>query len=121
MTPDQIAELAKQGLLGVLLLCSIGAIIYLYKALAAVQTQRMADWKEISDVVKSNSNSLRDWIAANESRTRALEQTGRAQELSAASHTALAHEVSLLRDTIGEAIQSNRAVREALLKQGVNL
>ena len=81
----------------------------------------MADWKEMAEVVKANSNSLRDWIAANESRTRALEQTSRAQELAAASHTALAAEIGMLRETIGEAIQSNRNMREALLQKGVHL
>jgi hypothetical protein len=67
MSPDQFTELAKQGLLGFLLVMAIGAIIYLYRNCQKLQTDRISDWKEIADVVKANSNSLRDWIAANES------------------------------------------------------
>lgn len=125
MSPDQFTELAKQGLLGFLLVMAIGAIIYLYRNCQKLQTDRISDWKEIADVVKANSNSLRDWIAANESRTRAIEQTARAQELTAVSATSLANEISQLRETISdrtaEAIASNRAMREALLRKGLEL
>jgi hypothetical protein len=125
MSPDQFTELAKQGLLGFLLVMAIGAIIYLYRNCQKLQTDRISDWKEIADVVKANSNSLRDWIAANESRTRAIEQTARAQELTAVSATSLANEIAQLRETISdrtaEAIASNRAMREALLRKGLEL
>jgi hypothetical protein len=125
MSPDQLSEIAKQGLLGVLLFMAISAIIYLYRSCQTIQKDRMGDWKEISEVVKANSNSLRDWIAANEARTRAIEATARAQELTAQSATTLANEISALRDTINdkttEAIASNRAMREALLRKGLEL
>jgi hypothetical protein len=119
MSPDQIAELAKQGLLGFLLVMAIGAIVYLYRNCQALQKERVADWKEIAEVVKANSNSLRDWIGANEARTRAIEQTARAQELTAQSATGLASEIGLLRETVKEAMQSNRALKEALIEKGL--
>lgn len=119
--PDQLSELAKQGLLGFLLVLAIGALIYLYKSREKLQAARMADWKEIADRVRENSMATRDWVAANESRTRAIEGNARAVELSAVSHSNLASEVARLSESIKEVTQSSREVREALLARGVNL
>lgn len=124
MIPE-LSDIAKQGPAWVLLVFAIGVIGYLYRSCQKLQTERISDWKEISEIVKANSNSLRDWISANESRTRAIEQTARAQELTAVSATSLANEISQLRETISdrtaEAIASNRAMREALLRKGLEL
>jgi hypothetical protein len=97
---DQISEIAKQGLLGVLLFLALGTIIFLYKSREKLQSSRMDDWKEITKTVEANSLVMREWVVANEGRTRALEATARAQELSALSHTNLAHEVERLRDVL---------------------
>jgi hypothetical protein len=125
MGPDQLAELAKQGLLGFFLVLTLGAVLYLYKALQRLQAARMADWKEIADTIKANSVVMRDWIAANESRTRAIEANARTQELAAAALNSLVNELAQIRETVyertGEALKSNREVREAVLKIGGQL
>jgi hypothetical protein len=111
VTADQISELAKQGILGFLLALTIVAIVYLYKG-------RLADWKEIGELVRNITATLRDWIAANEARTRAIEANARGQELAASAITHLATETAALRETIKELSASDREVRETMLKMG---
>jgi hypothetical protein len=85
----------------------------------------VADWKEIAETIKANSVVMRDWIAANESRTRAIEANARTQELAAASLSNLVNELVRLGETVNErtaeAIKSNRDMREAVLKIGGQL
>jgi hypothetical protein len=136
---DGLSEVARQGILGALLVAAIMAIAYLYrhsikfqKECAHLQENRIEDWKEIAETVKANSMVMRDWVSANESRTRAIEATVRAQELAAQSHQNLADEVSGLSDTIRseterysqvirDATASHRELREAILSRGVKL
>jgi hypothetical protein len=112
MSPDQLAELAKQGLLGVLLLAAISAIAYLYKG-------RMTDWKEVGEFLRDNTVALRDRSNLDEARIRALEANGRAVELLTVEVVALKNEVIQLRDTLSdrtaEALKSNRDMREVVL------
>ena len=112
MSPDQIAELAKQGLLGVLLLAAIGAIIYLYKG-------RMSDWKEVGQFLRDHTVAMRDWINVNEPRNRALEANVRALELLTLEVTSLKNEIVAFRDVLSdrsaEALKSNRDMREVVL------
>jgi hypothetical protein len=122
---DQWADLAKLGTGWALFVASLGVILFLYKSREALQTARMADWKEIADTIKANSVVMRDWIAANESRTRAIEANARTQELAAAALNSLVNELAQIRETVyertGEALKSNREVREAVLKIGGQL
>jgi hypothetical protein len=131
---EGLSEVAKQGILGVLLVAAIMAIAYLYKHgirfqkdCQKLQEQRVSDWKEIAETVKANSMVMRDWVAANESRTRAIEATVKAQEIVAVAHQNLANEVNRLATTINtetdrfgevvrDAAKSNREVREAVLR-----
>jgi hypothetical protein len=131
---EGLSEVAKQGILGILLVAAIGAIIYLYrhgirfqKDCQKLQEERVSDWKDIAETVKANSMVMRDWVAANESRTRAIEATVRAQEIVAVAHQNLANEVGRLAGTISsetdrfsdivkDAARSNREVREAVLR-----
>lgn len=125
MPPDQLSELAKQGLLGFLLVIALGAVIYLYRNCQKLQTDRISDWKEIADTVKANSIVMRDWISANEARTRAIEANARTQELAAASLSNLVNELVRLGEMVnqrtGEALKSNRDMREAVLQIGGKL
>ena len=136
---DGLSDIARQGILGALLVAAIMAIAYLYKhgikfqkECAILQDNRISDWKEIADTVKANSMVMRDWVSANETRTRAIEATVRAQELTAASHQNLANEVAALSETIRieterysqvirDATASHRELREAILSRGVKL
>ena len=131
---EGLSEVAKQGILGILLVVAIGAILYLYrhgvrfqKECQKLQDDRISDWKEIAQTVKDNSMVMRDWISANETRTRAIEATVRAQELTAASQQNLGNEVQNLSVTIKveterystvikDATQSHREMREAVLR-----
>src|SRR6476620_3525353 len=131
---EGLSEVAKQGILGVLLVAALGAIAYLYrhgvrfqKECQKLQDDRIADWKEIAQTVKDNSMVMRDWISANETRTRAIEATVRAQELTAASQQNLGNQVENLAVTIKveterystvikDATQSHREMREAVLR-----
>jgi outer membrane murein-binding lipoprotein Lpp len=68
---------------------------------------------------------MKEMTAANEPRTRALEANVRALELMTAAIDRLTVAVDQMRDVLHarteEAIQSNRGMREALLKKGVDL
>lgn len=134
MEVSGLSEIAKQGILGILLVVAIGAIIYLYrhgvrfqKECQKLQDDRISDWKEIAQTVKDNSMVMRDWISANETRTRAIEATVRAQELTAQSQAGLANQVENLSITIKsetdrystvirDLIASDREMREAMLR-----
>ena len=131
---EGLSEVTKQGILGILLVVAIGAIAYLYrhgvrfqKECQKLQDYRISDWKEIAQTVKDNSMVMRDWISANETRTRAIEATVRAQELTAASQQNLGNQVENLSVTIKveterystvikDATQSHREMREAVLR-----
>jgi hypothetical protein len=131
---EGLSEVARQGILGALLVAAILAIAYLYKHgikfqkdCQKLQEERVSDWKEIAETVKANSMVMRDWVAANESRTRAIEATVKAQEIVAVAHQNLANEVNRLSSTIStetdrfgeivrDAAKSNREVREAVLR-----
>ena len=131
---EGLSEVTKQGILGILLVVAIGAIAYLYrhgvrfqKECQKLQDDRISDWKEIAQTVKDNSMVMRDWISANETRTRAIEATVRAQELTAASQQNLGNQVENLSITIKvetdryatvikDATQSHREMREAVLR-----
>ena len=131
---EGLSEVTKQGILGILLVVAIGAIAYLYrhgvrfqKECQKLQDDRISDWKEIAQTVKDNSMVMRDWISANETRTRAIEATVRAQELTAASQQNLGNQVENLSVTIKveterystvikDATQSHREMREAVLR-----
>ena|SRR6476619_6410971 len=131
---EGLSEVAKQGILGVLLVAALGAILYLYrhgirfqKECQKLQDDRINDWKEIAQTVKDNSMVMRDWISANEVRTRAIEATVRAQELTAASQLNLGNQVEGLSGTIKsetdrysqvirDAMTSNREMRDAVLR-----
>jgi hypothetical protein len=132
---EGLSEVARQGILGALLVAAILAIAYLYKHGIRFQKEcadpprsdRIGDWKEIAETVKANSMVMRDWVAANESRTRAIEATVKAQEIVAVAHQNLASEVNRLSSTISsetdrfgeivrDAAKSNREVREAVLR-----
>jgi hypothetical protein len=131
---EGLSEVARQGVLGALLVAAVLAIAYLYKhgikfqkECATLQEHRIGDWKEIAETVKANSMVMRDWVAANESRTRAIEATVKAQEIVAVAHQNLANEVNRLATTINtetdrfgeivrDAAKSNREVREAVLR-----
>jgi len=136
---EGLSDVAKQGILGTLLVLAILAVIYLYKhgvkfqkECSALQDSRIEDWKEISETVRANSMVMRDWVAANESRTRAIEATVQTQQLAAANLQSLAQEVANLSETIKieterysqvvrDATASHRALREAILSQGLKL
>ena len=131
---EGLSEVTKQGILGILLVVAIGAIAYLYrhgvrfqKECQKLQDDRISDWKEIAQTVKDNSMVMRDWISANETRTRAIEATVRAQELTAASQQNIGNQVENLSVTIKveterystvikDATQSHREMREAVLR-----
>lgn len=131
---EGLSEVAKQGILGVLLVVAIGAIAYLYrhgirsqKECQKLQEARTNDWREIASTVKGIELVMRDWISANETRTRAIEATVRAQELTAAAQQNLGNQVENLAGTIKseterysvvirDLTESAREMRESLVR-----
>jgi len=118
MPPDQVAELAKQGLLGLLLVMAIGGIVYLYRQITKERAQCMEDFKT---VISGNTTQLKEQQAGNDARTRALEAHTRAMELMTAALTQLTAEVSRIGGMAADAMESNREVVKALIKKGVDL
>jgi hypothetical protein len=123
MFMEQFAELARTGgPAWVLLFVAVTAIAYLFRQLSKEREMCANDWRT---TVAGNTLQMKEMTAANEPRTRALEANVRALELMTAAIDRLTVAVDQMRDVLHarteEAIQSNRGMREALLKKGVDL
>jgi hypothetical protein len=123
MLMEQFAELARTGgPAWVLLFVAVTAIVYLFRQLSKEREMCANDWRT---TVAGNSAVIKEWYLANEPRTRALEANVRALELMTAAIDRMATSVDHLSEVIHnrteEALQSNRGMREALLKKGVDL
>lgn len=122
----ELFELGKQGPAWVLLLATVPAlcavIAILYRQLTKERETCSNDWRT---VVAGNTLQMKEWSAANEPRTRALEANVRALDLMTVAINQLTAEIAQNREVMlaraEEAIQSNRNMREALLKKGVDL
>lgn len=120
---EPLAELARTGGPAyALLFAAVGAIIYLFRQLSKEREMCANDWRT---TVAGNSAVIKEWSIANEPRTRALEANVRALELMTAAIDRMTVAVDQLSGVIHarteEALQSNRNMREALLKKGVDL
>jgi hypothetical protein len=119
---EGLYELSKQGPLAALLVVSIGCIAYLFRQLSKEREMCANDWRT---TVAGNSAVIKEWYLANEPRTRALEANVRALELMTGAidrmSTAVDHLSEVIHSRTEEALQSNRNMREALLKKGVDL
>jgi hypothetical protein len=120
---EQFAELARTGGAGwVVAFLMSTAVVYLFRQLSKEREMCANDWRT---TVAGNSAVIKEWYLANEPRTRALEANVRALELMTAAIDRMATSVEHLSEVIHnrteEAIQSNRSMREALLKKGVDL
>jgi hypothetical protein len=125
LRPDgtSLAELARTGgPAWALLFVAVTAIVYLFRQLSKEREMCANDWRT---TVAGNSAVIKEWSIANEPRTRALEANVRALELMTAAIDRMTVAVDHLSDVIHsrteEALQSNRNMREALLKKGVDL
>jgi hypothetical protein len=120
---EGLAELARTGgPAWVLVFLAFTAVVYLFRQLSKEREMCANDWRT---TVAGNSAVIKEWYLANEPRTRALEANVKALEHIAVSVEGLKTSVDQLREVIyvrtEEAIQSNRNMREALLKKGVDL
>lgn len=116
---EQFAELARTGgPAWALLFVAVTAIAFLFRQLTKEREMCANDWRT---TVAGNTAQLKEWTAANEPRTRALEANVRALELMTAAIDRLTIAVEQSREIIREAMQSNRDMREALLRKGVDL
>jgi hypothetical protein len=120
---EGLAELARTGGPSwALLFVAVTAIVYLFRQLSKEREMCANDWRT---TVAGNSAVIKEWSIANEPRTRALEANVRALELMTAAIDRMTVAVDHLSDVIHarteEALQSNRNMREALLKKGVDL
>jgi hypothetical protein len=123
MWMEGLAELARTGgPAWVLVVALVGAVTYLFRQLSKEREMCANDWRT---TVAGNSAVIKEWSIANEPRTRALEANVRALELMTAAIDRMTVAVDHLSDVIHsrteEALQSNRNMREALLKKGVDL
>src|SRR3954463_6247278 len=119
MPMEGLTELARTGgPAWVLVVALVGAVTYLFRQLSKEREMCANDWRT---TVAGNSAVIKEWYLANEPRTRALEANVKALEHIAASVDGLKVAVDQLREVIfartEEALQSNRNVREALLKK----
>jgi hypothetical protein len=123
MAMEGLAELARTGgPAWVLVVALVGAVTYLFRQLSKERETCANDWRT---TVAGNTGVIKEWYIANEPRTRALEANVRALELMTAAIDRMTVAVDQLSNVIHarteEALQSNRNMREALLKKGVDL
>jgi uncharacterized FAD-dependent dehydrogenase len=125
-------EFIKYGIGGVIAFIA-GWFAYLQTVkLGESFAARVADWKELQDIVGGNSTALANWSSSNEARTRALEAQARATELAAAASVALTEEIRRSNQALCQAVDkmaqevarnaaSNASLREALIQKGIAL
>src|SRR3954468_2598447 len=123
MWMEGLAELARTGGAGwAVALLMATAVIYLFRQLSKEREMCANDWRT---TVAGNSAVIKEWSIANEPRTRALEANVRALELMTVAidrmTVAVDHLSEVIYNRTEEALQSNRNMREALLKKGVDL
>jgi hypothetical protein len=112
---DQISELVKLGLPWPLLILAGYWLVKKDKEIADL------DLKKIADLTEKNTEMLATWVAANDARTRALEQTSETQRLEAAAISGNTEALGRLSEVVARAMESNYKMREALLSAGVKL
>jgi hypothetical protein len=116
---EQLAELARTGGPGwVVAFLAFTAVVYLFRQLSKEREMCANDWRT---TVAGNSAVMKEFSLS----IRTLDQNVRALELIATNTAQLSLSIDQLRDVIHarteEAIQSNRQMREALLKKRVDL
>lgn len=114
----QLAELAKNGILGSLLILCLWRIFTLEKRNSTLMQGRLEDYKEIGVILTQNSVVMSNWTTSNDVRTRALESSARAQELSNNTLVNLAGEINRLNTTNERSAQEIQRLREALMQKG---
>lgn len=117
MIPE-LSDLAKQGPAWVLLCLSIGVIVYLFKLLTKEREQCSTDFR---NVIAGNTLQLKSQEEMNIARLRIMETQTRALELMTAALNQLTAQIEIVNGTVKEAMNSNREMREALLRKGVDL
>jgi|SRR4051794_9837048 hypothetical protein len=118
---DQISELVKLGLPWPLLILAGYWLVKKDKEIADLANARIEDLKKIADLTEKNTEMLATWVAANDARTRALEQTSETQRLEAAAISGNTEALGRLSEVVARAMESNYKMREALLSAGVKL
>jgi hypothetical protein len=107
-----IGELAKLGMLGVLLAIALYAIVNLKGELTKSFAERISDWKANSELIGAQRQILAELVSTTEARTRAQEAMARAQELSVAQLQANTAEVARLREVVDRMAGETQKLRE---------
>lgn len=118
MLPEGLSKLAEQGTPWTLLIAALVVIAVLFRMLIKTHEQCSSDYKTI---ISSATVAQQEANIANESRARAIDSNVRALELLAQAVTQLTNEIAGVTLAAREAQASHRAMREALLKKGVDL
>jgi hypothetical protein len=127
MWMEGLAELARTGGAGwAVALLMATAVIYLFRQLSKEREICANDWRI---TVAGNTVQMKEWTAALTPFVTSMNAHTRAIELMTTSMTAainqLSNEIAQSREVLlsrtEEALQSNRGMREALLKKGVDL
>lgn len=96
-----VAEFAKYGLLGAILIV-VGWIAWQLKQdLIASWTERLADWKSLQTLLSGFRATMSELSASSDARTRAQEASARSQELAAQAAITQASEIERLRQEVG--------------------
>lgn len=117
---SQIAIIGQYGLLGALFLGICWRVVMLEKRIATTDAARMMDWKEIGEIVRTNSTVLATWTSSNEARTRAVEATVQSQQLIGAGQISLTASVGTLASEVTGMRDDLQRMREALLQRRVD-
>jgi hypothetical protein len=114
--PPFVAEIAKQGLLGVVLLFFIWRTIHLEKRLDALTEARMSDWKTLGEIVSGNSTVLGDWNHIQGDRTKAIETNAAAQAAAAEVMKALVEQVRVMTTQLQQSGTGFQRMRDVILQ-----
>jgi hypothetical protein len=112
-----IGELAKHGLLAILLGLAITAWWIERIGLKDCWRDRLVDWKALADIIRTNGERIAEMVTSSDTRTRALEAQARAHDLSVQAQATLAEEVRSQRAVIAELRAEVARLREDIFRR----
>jgi hypothetical protein len=111
---DQITEILKLGFPWPVIVLLCYYLVKKDKEIAELTTLRVSELKEVGAALQSNTQMMATWVAANDTRTRALEKTTEAQRLEAEALLSNTESLNGLKDMVNKAMESNVRMRETV-------
>lgn len=116
--PPFVGEIAKQGLLGMVLVFFIWRTIHLEKRLDALTEARMNDWKTLGEIISGSNTVIGEFNHLQGDRTRAIETNAAAQAAGVTVIQQLAEVVKAMNEQLKTNGTGFQRMRDAIIQIG---